>query len=131
MSALYLVIVKPTRPPHHHNGCSQCICDIWRRDYAESEGILPPTLKKDWLQGTFSHFLVRARALLPHFDWTSFLGIEPLWVVIIYFGPVGFSRVLSGVLFAASFAKYMEWSAIWNMGIVISILEEKHGDIAL
>ncbi|KAL3723169.1 hypothetical protein ACJRO7_035359 [Eucalyptus globulus] len=46
-------------------------------------------------------------------------------------GPVGFSKVLSGVLLVALFAKYMEWSAIWNAWIVISILEEKHGDIAL
>lgn len=43
-------------------------------------------------------------------------------------GPVG---VIPGVLFVALFAKYMEWSAIWNTGVVISILEEKHGYIAL
>ncbi|KAF8011460.1 hypothetical protein BT93_J1925 [Corymbia citriodora subsp. variegata] len=44
---------------------------------------------------------------------------------------VEFPRAISGVLFVALFAKYMEWSAIWNTGIVISILEGKHGDIAL
>ncbi|KAI3409375.1 uncharacterized protein J3R85_019375 [Psidium guajava] len=43
----------------------------------------------------------------------------------------GFPSVLFGVFFAALFVKYMEWSATWNTGIVISILEEKHGDIAL
>ncbi|KAL3723175.1 hypothetical protein ACJRO7_035365 [Eucalyptus globulus] len=48
-----------------------------------------------------------------------------------YFGPAGFSKVLSGLLFVALFKKYTEWSAIWNVGFVISILEEKHGDIAL
>ncbi|KAK6913128.1 hypothetical protein RJ641_022729 [Dillenia turbinata] len=36
------------------------------------------------------------------------------------------------LLFFALFVKYMEWSAVWNMGIVISILEEnKIGDIAI
>lgn len=39
--------------------------------------------------------------------------------------------LLFGVLFMALFGKFMEWSAIWNMGIVISILEEKQGDVAL
>ncbi|CAL5325737.1 unnamed protein product [Camellia sinensis] len=40
--------------------------------------------------------------------------------------------LLFGVLFIALLAKYIEWSAIWNMGIVISILEEKkQGDVAL
>lgn len=27
--------------------------------------------------------------------------------------------------------KYMEWSGIWSMGMVISVLEEKHGDVAI
>ncbi|XWS32786.1 hypothetical protein CRYUN_Cryun22dG0019500 [Craigia yunnanensis] len=35
------------------------------------------------------------------------------------------------VLFIALLGKYMEWGAIWNMGIVISVLEEKQGDVAL
>ncbi|XP_022751894.1 uncharacterized protein LOC111300530 isoform X1 [Durio zibethinus] len=35
------------------------------------------------------------------------------------------------VIFIALLGKYMEWSAIWNMGIVISVLEEKQGDVAL
>ncbi|KAF8011459.1 hypothetical protein BT93_J1925 [Corymbia citriodora subsp. variegata] len=46
-------------------------------------------------------------------------------------GPLVTFMAISGVLFVALFAKYMEWSAIWNTGIVISILEGKHGDIAL
>ncbi|KAF8011464.1 hypothetical protein BT93_J1927 [Corymbia citriodora subsp. variegata] len=65
----------------------------------------------------------------------TFLGLfslaSNLYGLSSYFGPVGFSRVLSGVLFVALFAKYMEWNAIWNIGFVISILEEKHGDVAL
>ncbi|XVF16455.1 hypothetical protein REPUB_Repub10bG0032100 [Reevesia pubescens] len=39
--------------------------------------------------------------------------------------------LLFAVLFIALLAKYIEWSAIWNMGIVISVLEEKQGDVAL
>ncbi|KAF8011463.1 hypothetical protein BT93_J1926 [Corymbia citriodora subsp. variegata] len=44
------------------------------------------------------------------------------------FGPATFASLL---VLAASFAKFMEWSVIWNTGIVISIVEEKHGDSAL
>ncbi|KAF8378310.1 hypothetical protein HHK36_029649 [Tetracentron sinense] len=36
-----------------------------------------------------------------------------------------------GMVFVVILAKYLEWSAIWNMGIVISILEERHGVLAL
>ncbi|KAK9271663.1 hypothetical protein L1049_002026 [Liquidambar formosana] len=39
--------------------------------------------------------------------------------------------VVFGVLFIALLTKYLEWTAIWNMGLVISILEGKHGDVAL
>ncbi|KAL4378719.1 hypothetical protein GQ457_02G020150 [Hibiscus cannabinus] len=36
------------------------------------------------------------------------------------------------VLFLALLAKYVEWSGIWNVGIVISILEDnRQGDVAL
>ncbi|EEF44903.1 uncharacterized protein LOC8280543 [Ricinus communis] len=36
-----------------------------------------------------------------------------------------------GLAIIALLTKYIEWSAIWNMGMVISILDEKHGDVAL
>ncbi|KAE8661294.1 Detected protein of unknown function [Hibiscus syriacus] len=36
------------------------------------------------------------------------------------------------VLFMALLAKYVEWSAVWNVGIVISIVEDnRQGDVAL
>ncbi|KAG5244437.1 Transmembrane protein [Salix suchowensis] len=41
-----------------------------------------------------------------------------------------FSMVFS-VVFLGLLSKYIEWSAVWNMGILISILEDKHGDVAL
>ncbi|XP_030553634.1 uncharacterized protein LOC115757512 [Rhodamnia argentea] len=54
-----------------------------------------------------------------------------IYVLSSSFLVVEFSSVLPIIFFAALFVKYMEWSAVWNTGIVISILEEKHGDIAL
>ncbi|KAF9681301.1 hypothetical protein SADUNF_Sadunf06G0211700 [Salix dunnii] len=41
-----------------------------------------------------------------------------------------FSMVFS-LVFLGLLSKYIEWSAVWNMGILISILEEKQGDVAL
>lgn len=46
-------------------------------------------------------------------------------------GTYGFFMAMFGVLFLALLVKFFEWSAIWNMGIVISVLEEKQGDVAL
>ncbi|MFQ6647763.1 hypothetical protein Gotur_020876 [Gossypium turneri] len=43
-----------------------------------------------------------------------------------------FFMVIFMVPFIALLVKYLEWSAIWNMGIVVSILEDnKQGDVAL
>ncbi|KAI6700657.1 hypothetical protein NL676_014981 [Syzygium grande] len=39
--------------------------------------------------------------------------------------PFGLGGLAIVLVFVAFFAKYMEWSVIWNTGIVISILEEK------
>ncbi|XP_012081910.1 uncharacterized protein LOC105641871 [Jatropha curcas] len=35
------------------------------------------------------------------------------------------------VLYISLLIKYIDWSAIWDMGIVISVLEEKQGDVAI
>lgn len=43
----------------------------------------------------------------------------------------GFVLMLFLVVFIALLTKYIEWCVVWNMGIVISVLEEKHGDVAL
>jgi len=53
-------------------------------------------------------------------------------VMYIYLGSIAsfFSMVFS-LVFIILLSKYIEWSAVWNMGILISILEEKHGDVAL
>ncbi|KAI4350739.1 hypothetical protein L6164_005160 [Bauhinia variegata] len=39
--------------------------------------------------------------------------------------------VLFLLLFVALLTKYLEWSTIWEMGTLISVLEEKDGDVAL
>ncbi|KAJ9683467.1 hypothetical protein PVL29_019164 [Vitis rotundifolia] len=39
--------------------------------------------------------------------------------------------IFFGLLSIACLAKHMEWNAIWNMGVVMSVLEEKQGVIAL
>ena len=50
-----------------------------------------------------------------------------IYITMSYFFMVVFS-----IVFIALFTKYLEWSSVWNLGIVISILEEKqYGDVAL
>ncbi|KAK4775092.1 hypothetical protein SAY86_010027 [Trapa natans] len=39
--------------------------------------------------------------------------------------------LLFGGAFLALLIKYIEWSSVWKVGIVISVLEEKHGHIAI
>ncbi|KAI8533729.1 hypothetical protein RHMOL_Rhmol10G0031900 [Rhododendron molle] len=58
-------------------------------------------------------------------------GLFSLATYVYIASPYVFFMALFGVLFLALLAKFIEWSAIWNMGIVISVLEEKQGDIAL
>ncbi|CAN0924454.1 hypothetical protein LINGRAHAP2_LOCUS34199 [Linum grandiflorum] len=41
------------------------------------------------------------------------------------------SKVLFGSIFVALLAKYVGWRAIWNVGLVVSILEGKHGYIGI
>ncbi|XP_015573653.1 uncharacterized protein LOC8280542 isoform X1 [Ricinus communis] len=51
--------------------------------------------------------------------------------IYIYMESSVFFMVLFLVIFLALLTKYIEWSAIWDMGVVISILEEKQGDVAI
>ncbi|XP_023521726.1 uncharacterized protein LOC111785557 [Cucurbita pepo subsp. pepo] len=41
------------------------------------------------------------------------------------------SSFIFGTIFVFLLTKFIEWSAIWNMGIVISILDKNHGYIAI
>ncbi|XP_059447744.1 uncharacterized protein LOC132179118 [Corylus avellana] len=61
-----------------------------------------------------------------------------IWLVMSYyavwrhpmFADCGF-LVFYGPIFVALLTKYLEWSAVWNMGIVISVLEGTYGIEAL
>jgi hypothetical protein len=44
---------------------------------------------------------------------------------------LGFFLVFYGPIFVALLAKYLEWSGVWNMSIVISVLEGTYGAEAL
>ena len=46
-------------------------------------------------------------------------------------GTIFVFMVVVRLVIIAFLVKYLEWSAIWNMGMVISILEKKHGDVAI
>jgi hypothetical protein len=53
-------------------------------------------------------------------------------VMYIFLGSIAsFFSMVFALVFIGLLSKYIEWSAVWNMGILISILEEKHGDVAL
>ncbi|KAK2636438.1 hypothetical protein Ddye_031230 [Dipteronia dyeriana] len=60
-----------------------------------------------------------------------------IWLVIHYYAVFRnfsfylFFAVLYGVSFVALLTKYLEWSALWNMSVVISMLEEIYGVEAL
>ncbi|KAL5762031.1 hypothetical protein ACOSP7_018295 [Xanthoceras sorbifolium] len=60
-----------------------------------------------------------------------------IWLVTYYyvifrnFSFYVFFAVLYAVSFVALLTKYLEWSALWNMSVVISILEEIYGVEAL
>ncbi|XP_054824540.1 uncharacterized protein LOC129322309 [Prosopis cineraria] len=53
------------------------------------------------------------------------------FVVLRYFRFYGLFAVVCSLGFAKLLRKYLEWSAMWNMSIVISILEGMHGIDAL
>ncbi|KAM7272586.1 hypothetical protein ACFE04_027249 [Oxalis oulophora] len=42
-----------------------------------------------------------------------------------------FCAFFFGLLFKALITKFIEWSAIWNTGVVISVLQEQHGYIPI
>ncbi|RVW50840.1 hypothetical protein CK203_101829 [Vitis vinifera] len=66
-------------------------------------------------------------------SWVSFILESPM-KEIRFKGPLItsiYTFILASFVFLALLIKSVEWSAIWNMSIVISVLEEKHGDVAL
>ncbi|KAL9447220.1 hypothetical protein AB3S75_014818 [Citrus x aurantiifolia] len=68
--------------------------------------------------------LLNSLALVGLF--TLSINIYVMWSAFTFF------TLTYMLVFVALFTKYIEWSAVWNTGIVISILEQnKHGDVAL
>lgn len=59
------------------------------------------------------------------------LGLFSLATYAYIASPFTIFIALFVVQFVALLAKFIEWSAIWNMSIVMSIVEEKQGDVAL
>ncbi|TKY63249.1 hypothetical protein E2542_SST13118 [Spatholobus suberectus] len=64
---------------------------------------------------------------------TSILSVGLLsllmYVYVVNDSPI--FMLLFLVMFVALLRQYLEWGAVWEMGTVISILEEKEGDVAL
>ncbi|XP_061994142.1 uncharacterized protein LOC133712081 [Rosa rugosa] len=86
--------------------------------------------------------MVRFKGTLVTSIWVLFLStctvVGSIWLVSVYyvllrnFGYYNtYCRVLYKAACMALLANYLEWGAIWNMGIVISILENRHGANAL
>ena len=61
----------------------------------------------------------------------SFLGLVSLATNFYMTSRAIPFTVFFGLLCIVWLAKHMEWNAIWNMGVVLSVLEEKQGVIAL
>lgn len=50
---------------------------------------------------------------------------------IFFISKVSIFTLFFGSLFVVLLGKYIEWSAVWNMGIVMSILDKNQGYIAI
>ncbi|KAJ4711132.1 Transmembrane protein [Melia azedarach] len=89
-----------------------------------------PPINKDKLRSTFI-----TSVCVLFFSTSTLLGL--LWLVVNYYvyWENFFYDVLFAVLYGAAFlallGKYLEWSALWNMSLVISILEDAYGVEAL
>ncbi|KAK9108024.1 hypothetical protein Syun_024035 [Stephania yunnanensis] len=93
-------------------------------------GTPPPTLKamlsKSVENTSFKGALITSIYVLSLNSFTLF-GF--MWAVTNSVIPAlgAFFEVFYGVGSVVLFVKWMDWSAVWNMGIVLSILEGKHG----
>lgn len=118
---------------------------VAEKEPASLKHVTLKALKKTRFRGPF------ITSLYVHlFSICTFTGL--MWVVINYqvlsrvgfcsFYSVSFSRpigyfgeallgLVHGVAFCALLKKYMDWSAEWNMGLVVSILEDSYGSEAI
>ena len=61
----------------------------------------------------------------------SSVGLFSLMLYIYMVGSSSLFMMLFLAMFVALLRQYLEWLAVWDMGTVISVLEEKEGDVAL
>ncbi|KAK3413255.1 hypothetical protein EUGRSUZ_I01826 [Eucalyptus grandis] len=128
MSALYLVIANPLDLLN-----SMMVVHNASAIYAGDD---PPNLRQFFIQPLKR---IGFRGPLVTSMYSLLLSCLTLLVIVSFasgnlcglFSPFGLGRFASALVLATSFTKYLEWSVIWNVGIVISILEEKQGDTAL
>lgn len=103
--------------------------EIYLKDQNEStslKDIIRKTINKVSFKGTL---ITSICALL--LTSLTLIGLLTLSINF-YASTLVFFNIIYGLLIIVFLAKSMEWTAIWNMGLVISILEEnKHGDVAL
>ncbi|KAL4307312.1 hypothetical protein HN51_041654 [Arachis hypogaea] len=66
------------------------------------------------------------------FASVSLLGLFSLLLYVYVMGATSpLFMIIFLIMFVAMLGKYLEWLAVWDMGVVISILEEKEGDVAI
>ncbi|XP_050224415.1 uncharacterized protein LOC126674084 [Mercurialis annua] len=68
--------------------------------------------------------------VLTSLTWIGIISLSTHFIILNHLSNTILKAVF-GLAILALLMKYIEWSCIWSMGMVISILEEKHGDVAL
>ncbi|KAK9288791.1 hypothetical protein L1049_017256 [Liquidambar formosana] len=84
------------------------------------------SVDKAWLKGSFItsvYVLFLSTCTLLGLIWmlTSYTIFSGTFIYDLFF------MVVYGAAFAILLTKYLEWSAVWNMSIVVSILEKRYG----
>uniref|UniRef100_A0A7N0TN48 Uncharacterized protein n=1 Tax=Kalanchoe fedtschenkoi TaxID=63787 RepID=A0A7N0TN48_KALFE len=94
---------------------------------------LKETLFKSFERVTFKRSLVTSIyiRLLASMVLIGLLAIASQGYLFSLHGQMTWFSSIYGLLFICLLYKYMQWSSLWNLGLVTAILEEKHGDIAL
>ncbi|KDP45379.1 hypothetical protein JCGZ_09628 [Jatropha curcas] len=123
---------------------------IFQKTIIETRYIIQETITPDNPYGNFEYSY---EALLNFEKWIGKISRKFLLLVLFYLGILHFLDLLNTVAVVeitsliykeekamnlkAMFSRFInetrlkDWSAIWDMGIVISVLEEKQGDVAI
>ncbi|KAK6242045.1 hypothetical protein QQP08_006773 [Theobroma cacao] len=89
--------------PQHNRSCSFGVNDIYRGETSQLQ--------------RYDGFLTNCYIMVRSFDYHAYVDV--------------LLTIVRGVGFTFLLVKLLEWSAGWNMALVISILEEKYGIEAL